>query len=77
MLGEVSVQLTDSHCSLRKFAGAQAAPPFTGISRAVVAFHVHLGTFPCYGRVMGVCVPVRVDQRSGRRAVAVLTLKGE
>ena len=78
MLGEVSVELTDSHCSLRKFAGAQAAPPFTGISRAVVAFHVHLGTFPCYGRVrvLWACVPVRV-QRSGRRAVAVLTLKGE
>ena len=52
-----------AHC-----ASSQAAPPFTGISRAVVAFHVHLGTFPCYGRVMGVCTRPCSAFRAPRRS---------
>jgi hypothetical protein len=54
LLGVVSVHST-THCSLGHCASSQAAPPFTGISRAVVAFHVHLGTFSCVGECTRPC----------------------
>ena len=58
-----------THCSLGHCASSQAPPPFTGISRAVVAFHVHLGTFSCVGECTRPC--------SGRHAVHVAVLKGK
>jgi hypothetical protein len=62
-----------AHCA------SSQAPRRRRLSRVFHGRLLHFMSISAHFRVMGVlwaCVPVRV-QRSGRRAVAVLTLKGE